>query len=126
MAIEWQEQVRPGVALCALLTEATAALIAMDACRLEELAQCCADLNREVQESGSVACAAAELQGAKAELSLLQRVLFESRANLTVLSRLHVLQLRERAVLSEGESVPRSESGMSWQGSEGRMDYGDN
>ena len=126
MAIDWQEQVRPGVALRALLTEATTALIAMDACRLEELAQCCADLNREVQESGSVAGTAAELQGAKEELSLLRRVLFESRANLTVLSRLHVLQLRERSALPEGESAPRNESSISWQGLEGRMDYGDN
>lgn len=126
MTIGWQEQVRPGLALRELLTEATAALIAMDAQRLEELAQCCADLNQEAVDTGDLAHAGAELQQATQEMKLLHRVLLETRANLTVLSRLHVLRLRERCGLAEGEAYQGSEARLHWHGLEGRADYGDN
>ena len=126
MTIGWQEQVRPGVALRELLTEATVALIAMDAERLEELARCCADLNQEVLETNDLAHAGAELQQSHQEMKLLQRVLFETRANLTVLSRLHVLRLREISNPSESTSPVREEVPLRWQGQEGSADYGDN
>ena len=126
MTIGWQEQVRPGLALRELLTEATAALISMDAQRLEELAQCCVDLNQEVRETGDLADARAELQQATQEMKLLHRVLLETRANLTVLSRLHVLRLRERCGLAEDKAYLGSEARLRWQGLEGSVDYGDN
>jgi len=126
MTIGWQEQVRPGLVLRELLTEATAALISMDAQRLEELAQCCADLNQEARETGGLADARAELRQATQEMKLLHRVLLETRANLTVLSRLHVLRLREHCGLAESEAYHESEARLSWQGMEGRTDYGDN
>ena len=126
MTIGWQEQVRPGLALRELLTEATAALISMDAQRLEELAQCCVDLNREARETGDLAHAGAELQQATQEMKLLHRVLLETRANLTVLSRLHVLRLHEHCGLAESETYQESQAWLRWQGMEGRTDYGDN
>ncbi len=126
MTIGWQEQVRPGLALRELLTEATAALISMDAQRLEELAQCCADLNQEARETGDLTDARAELQRATQEMKLLHRVLLETRANLTVLSRLHVLRLRERCGLTDSEAYQGSEARLRWQGMERRTDYGDN
>lgn len=126
MTIGWQEQVRPGLALRELLTEATAALISMDAQRLEELAQCCADLNEEARETGDLADARAELQQATQEMKLLHRVLLETRANLTVLSRLHVLRLREGCGLAKGEANHGSEAPLRWQRQEGGVDYGDN
>jgi len=126
MTIGWQEQIRPGAALRELLTEATIALIAMDADRLEELAQCCADLNQEVLETADFAHDGIELQQATQELKLLQRVLLETRANFTVLSRLHVLRLREISTPPKDGSFSRREAQLSWQGLEGSVDYGDN
>jgi len=95
MTMGWREQLQPGVALQEIVREATAALILMDTQRLEELARCCVDLNRDLQESGEVAEAATELQYVAKDIKLLGRVLFETRANLTVLTRLHVLRLRD-------------------------------
>lgn len=126
MATGWQEQVRPGVALRELLIEATAALIAMDAERLEELARCCVDLNQEVLKTGDVTHAGAELQRSNQEMKLLQRVLLETRANLTVLSRLHVLRLREMSTPPQRTSPARCDAAIGWQGVEGSADYGDN
>jgi hypothetical protein len=51
MTFEWQEQLRPGAALQEIVQQATAALIVMDAERLEELARCCADLNRDIEDA---------------------------------------------------------------------------
>jgi len=97
MTIRWQEQVKPGAALRILVQEATAALVAMDAQRLEELAQCCADLNRDLQQSGEMKAATVEIDHVGAdEVHILGRVLFETRANLVVLSRLHAIRVQER------------------------------
>jgi hypothetical protein len=111
MTVGWREQLRPGVALREIVAQATASLIAMDTERLEELARCCADLNR-----GSVDVHIAEFHGGDAanadanhadseswtaleqmamDLRLLDRVLYETRANLTVLTRLHAVRMRE-------------------------------
>jgi hypothetical protein len=108
MTVGWREQLRPGVALREIVAQATASLIAMDTERLEELARCCADLNRgsgdvHIAEfhSGDAANADAnsesrhDLEQMAMDLRLLDRVLFETRANLTVLSRLHAIRLRE-------------------------------
>jgi hypothetical protein len=95
MIVAWQEQLRPGIALRQIVQQATTALIAMDAERLEELARCCADLNREIVQNNEIAEAAIELQKSENDVRLLGRVLYETRANLTVLSRLHAIRLRE-------------------------------
>lgn len=96
MNVCWQQELRPGTALHAIVQEATDALIAMDTERLEELARCCADLNRELAAN----CSPAELREAAdeiaAETRLLGRILVETRANLAVLTRLHVIHLKER------------------------------
>jgi hypothetical protein len=126
MTTRWQEQVQPGVALRTLVQEATAALISMDAPRLEELARCCADLNRELQETGEMAQAAAEIQFAANDMTLLGRVLQETRANLVVLSRLHAIRLRERFIsATDGIHAQREMVGR-WQGSVEGVAYGDN
>jgi len=107
----WREQLRPGVALRGIVRQATAALIAMDAQRLEELALCCADLNRELEDSGGIATASADLRASAEDMELLNRILFETRANLTVFSRLHLMRLNEAAA---------------GRGPEGNASYGDN
>jgi hypothetical protein len=126
MTIEWREQLRPGVALQEIVKEATVALISMDAERLEELARCCADLNRELQESGEMVEAATELQSGAEDVRLLGRVLFETRANLVVLTRLHVLRLHDRAAPEAGQANYIGRVKVSWQLSERTGEYGDN
>jgi hypothetical protein len=125
MTSRWQEQVQPGAALRTLVQEATAALIAMDAQRLEELARCCADLNRELQGTGAMAEAAAEIQCAAEDVNLLGRVLFETRANLVVLSRLHAIRLHERFIPA-GEETGSGLAIDRWQGMAKGVAYGDN
>jgi hypothetical protein len=125
MTSRWQEQVQPGVALRTLVQEATTALIAMDAQRLEELSRCCADLNRELQGTGAMAAAAAEIQYASEDVHLLERVLFETRANLVVLSRLHAIRLRER-FLPTGDELRRGVATDLWPGTAKGAAYGDN
>jgi len=129
MTIEWQEQLRPGVALQRIVKEATAALISMDAHRLEELARCCADLNRELQMSEEMNEAAADLKSAAEDVKLLERVLFETRANLTVITRLYVLRIRDKATPEAGTAdYVNGIGGMKvrWQLSERKREYGDN
>jgi hypothetical protein len=132
MITGWQEQLRPGVALQEIVREATEALISMDAQRLEELARCCADLNRELQMSGEMNEAAAELQGVAEDVKLLGRVLFETRANLTVITRLYVLRLRGQATPEAGSADHGKGIGgiggmkIRWQHSERKREYGDN
>ena len=104
MTIGWQEQLRPGFRLREVMQQATAALISMDAERLEELALCCADLNREIEETGSAAETLLVLREAAEDVGLLGRVLYETRANLTVLSRLHAIRIRESCVFRSGIS----------------------
>lgn len=130
MAMAWQEQLRPGLALKGIVQQATAALVAMDAERLEELALCCADLNRERDEPGMRAQADAELRGTGSDLNLLKAILSETRANLTVLSRLHSIRLREAFFFESSRSPTRAEVEAEafglWTGRERTADYGDN
>jgi hypothetical protein len=117
MTIGWQQELRPGVALREIVRQATEALIRMDAERLEELARCCSDLNRDFNrdlqgpDSDTALKAAADMQASAHDLRLLERVLFETRANLKVFTRLHAMRLNEAA---------------RFQASERKVSYGDN
>lgn len=129
MTVGWQEQLRPGIALREIVQQATAALVSMDAERLEELAKCCADLNREIELSGQTAEAALALQEAGNDVKLLDCILYETRANLTVLSRLHALRLREAGALRRryGDRLtPYGAQALDGLNSAERADYGDN
>ena len=136
MTVAWQEELRPGVALREIVEQATAALVAMDAERLEELARCCAYLNREIDQRGRSAEAVIALRGAENGVKLLGRVLYETRANLTVLTRLHAIRLRESMAASSqigsGCSLTRRESAalpvLTWteKTTEKAAEYGDN
>ena len=123
MIVDWQEQLKPGVALRQIVQQATAALVSMDAERLEELARCCADLNREVELSGDAADAALALREVENDVNLLGRVLYETRANLTVLSRLHALRLREAGAV---RAPFEAEASRGLSSVERKSDYGDN
>jgi len=129
MIIAWQEQLRPGIALKEIVQQATAALVSMDAERLEELALCCADLNRGSEESGLREEAAIGLQGAGSDLELLKRILHETRANLSVLTRLHTIRIREAISLEDqqhaGRTPERADALRMWS-RERTPDYGDN
>uniref|UniRef100_E6PZE3 Uncharacterized protein n=1 Tax=mine drainage metagenome TaxID=410659 RepID=E6PZE3_9ZZZZ len=116
MAQGWQEQFQNGsgpsrsVELSGLVREATESLVRMDADRLEELARCCRDLNREpagmidqrvdqrlaTQDSMRERTRelARELTRQRASMDVFARLLVETRANLRVLSHLHALRLR--------------------------------
>jgi hypothetical protein len=124
----WQDQLRPGAALRGIVQQATAALIAMDAERLDELALCCADLNRGWGETGTRAQAAEELRGAEGDLKLLKSILRETRDNLTVLSRLHAIRLRQALFLEARRSSIHAEVEAfgTWMRQERTLDYGDN
>jgi hypothetical protein len=97
MKVEWRKQLRPGAALRDIVQQATEALVSMDADRLEELALCCVDLNREVENPEEwlvpVAHLLEEDEDLKKDMRLLERVLFETRANLTVFSRLQAIRV---------------------------------
>jgi hypothetical protein len=127
--IDWQDHVRPGMALREIVQQATVALVAMDAERLEELALCCRDLNRGLEEGGELSQVAGSLPGCGSDLQLLHRVLYETRANLTVLSRLHAMRIRETAV-AQSKPAARTEAGQDapgvWEWWERKVDYGDN
>jgi hypothetical protein len=110
----WQEELRPGEALRGIVQEATQALARMDADRLEELAHCCADLNREIRETGRVVETARDLDE-KADVQVLGRILFETKANLNIFLRLRMMRFREMDVAVRD-----------WKRVEGRTEYGDN
>lgn len=120
-----------------LLQEATEALIQMDADRLEELARCCADLNRQPKRSRSAKATSpqstphrstasqftpssfpAGVSAERQSLATLARLLEETRANLRVLTHLHLLRLKaEAGTLEQWES---------WQHRSAGACYGDN
>jgi hypothetical protein len=102
----WQERMRPGVELREVVEQAIAALVRMDAERLEELATCCADLNRELIERGELSEAAEHIIRSRDQSDLLGLVLEETRANLAVFSRLHTLRLRAQAQSSSIDGEP--------------------
>ena len=130
MTVGWQEQLKPGVALREIVQQATAALISMDAERLEELAKCCADLNREIESKGETAKAGLALREAESEVKLLGCVLYETRANLTVLSRLFAVRLQETGALrkrsSNGQWQPEARPAEFLSRAERMTEYGNN
>lgn len=94
-----KSQVRPE--LRQLVREASQALARLDAERLEELAQCCQALNREIRSrkpngQGNTDPQGAELarqaREAAGEFVVFTRVLEATRANLDVLSRLRAFE----------------------------------
>jgi hypothetical protein len=126
----WQQQLSSGATLRGIVQQATVALIAMDAGRLEELAICCADLNREPENLEEFTAAPSSLADAGDDLALLRCILHETRANLTVLTRLHTIRLRE-AILSQNRtddavSNTEAEAFHLWNRRERTPDYGDN
>ncbi len=110
-----------------LLQEATEALVQMDAERLEELARCCADLNRQPKRSRSARGPwqqsvahrqAAAVAKERESLAILERLLEETRANLRVLTHLHLLRLKAEAGTQEQWE--------SWRHRPAGAGYGDN
>lgn len=117
-----------------LLQEATDALVRMDADRLEELARCCDDLNRQMQvaapstRSGRGAVSSPDsasfsmrgfeqqLSAQRASMAVMARLLAETRANLRVLTRLHMLRLKAAESLHPDV----------WHSRPAGVDYGDN
>lgn len=95
--------------LKALVAEASRALALLDAPRLEELAACCAALNRDLPPRGAgepkrLAREAAEAVG---EMRVFAHVLDATRANLRVMQRLRdlrmgLLEYNERAGAADG------------------------
>jgi hypothetical protein len=92
MTIGWQEQLKRVGAVQDVLREATDALVRMDAKRLEELALCCSDLNREVLKSGPGADVAARFQDALPDMEVLRLVLAETRIGLSILYRFQAVR----------------------------------
>ncbi len=119
-----------------LLQEATDALVRMDADRLEELARCCADLNRQMQSvtAGSGTALSSrrvassdraafsmkgleqQLSAQRASMAVMARLLAETRANLRVLTRLHMQRLKAAESLHPDV----------WHSRPAGVDYGDN
>ena len=98
-------QLRPGDAVREIIQQTTQALISMNAERLEELARCCAALNRDIQEAEKGTNTVVALQESRSDLELLGRVLSRTRSNLIILFRLHALRLGEVGALQRSRSV---------------------
>ncbi len=80
--------------------QAIKALISMDAQRLEDLADCCEALNgsREADtQGGFLRCDYSSLPHG---MKVLERMLFETRANLTVFTRLHQMRIKSISGIS--------------------------
>lgn len=77
-----------------LVGEASQALARLDAERLEELAQSCRALNRDLAGAGATVRAALALEAREAagDMAVLSRVLDATRANLRVMNRLRALR----------------------------------
>jgi hypothetical protein len=126
MKIQWREQLKPGAALREIVQQATAALVRMDAERLEELARCCIDLHcqlvrrTDLNSTGS-GNALTEIAGAVQDLEVLKRVLGATRDNLKVFTRLRLIQFQR---LREMGSYGKVTGG--WGYTERGGEYGDN
>ncbi len=121
----WREQLQPGQALREIVQQATLALVAMDADRLEELARCCADLNLDLQDPHLRAEAAEELWSSRRDLMLLDSILFETRANLSVFTALHQIRHRKTAQQIEMRRLRESESLFFSNLAVEKVEYGD-
>lgn len=85
-----------------LVQRVTEALIRVDAGKLEELAAFCVDLN--ARKEGKSHLIPLNLARSRRPLEVLERVLAESRANLSVLLQLHLF-----AVRAESDAVMASD-----------------
>jgi hypothetical protein len=130
MTVAWQEELRPGEALREIVQQATAALIRMDADRLEELARCCADLNREIEQGKETIGTVRDLRSSENDVKVLGRILDETRANYMILSRLFSCRRGDAGAATDTwpdpqvGSAARSRDG--WSGADWKEDYGDN
>jgi len=111
-----------GKAILEIVRQATASLATMDAVRLEELVQGCADLNWEpsnIWEAGP-APDSNRMDGLAFDLRVLRQVLVETRSNLSLLERMHAARL---ASTSRSKGISRIADvggsiggrGMSWE-----------
>jgi len=93
-ACQWGKEMHPGSGLRGLLQEAIEALVLMNADRLEELARCCVDLNRDLPgwNEGCQPTTARLNVGLGLDLELFGQILQETRANIRVLNRLRTPQ----------------------------------
>jgi hypothetical protein len=79
-----------GITVLQILRQATAALVKMDADRLDELADCCADLSGAQKEGKSTAVGHGALSEIDFNFRIFAAILSESRSNLCMLERLDV------------------------------------
>jgi hypothetical protein len=95
----------------ALIVEASRSLAQLDSDRLEELALCCAELNREFAEGDAARRAeiAQSARDARQDFAVFARVLEATRANLKVMNRLRELRQGRRGYL-EGRPFGSSET----------------
>ena len=133
MTMAWREQSRPDLALREIVQQATDALVRMNADRIQELARCCADLNRDLNEmtgwDDQNANAGVyqrrrqfrdDLLKIKPEMDVLGEVLKETRANLSVFTRLQDIELMS----TERSSSDAYLAACKLPG--GKAEYGDN
>jgi len=108
--------VNPG--LKQLVIEASRALARLDADRLEELAQSCRALSRELAGDGDrdKRLLSVSISEAESEMAVFERVLQVTRANVSVMKRLRELR--------EGKLEYREEQSVGWL--EGDRRHGDN
>lgn len=74
--------------------EAIKALISLDAQRLEDLADCCEALNRGREGDAHSWAPRSDSSLLPGKIRILERMLYETRANLTVFTRLHRMRIR--------------------------------
>ncbi len=122
MGMDWQERLGAGGSLREIVREATAALVQMDAARLEELAHCCADLNPAWQQSMQDGEGSDSFASGAEELEVLRWLLAETEGNLKVLYRSRALRLRRYAMRSDVEAGASGSWNRGWEGES----YGDN
>ena len=90
-----------------IVMEASRALAALDAARLEELALCCEALNRSWASDGSAdrrEQRARQAREAAAGMAVFGRVLEASRANLSVMNRLREMRMGQLEYKAQGEA----------------------
>ena len=99
--------------LKALVRDASSALAWLDSARLAELAEACEALNRELPVCGERESAAfvEEAREALRDMSIFERVLDATRANMRVIDRL--------AELREGRVEYSERQAKGWRGEEG-------
>jgi len=80
--------------LRSIVAEASLALARLDSGRLEELAFCCAALNRDLETTGPARKSelARQAEQARGDMAVFRRVLDATRANVMVIKRLRELR----------------------------------